>query len=201
MDLSYPHPRRRYLQNPHPLLTTFHPPSSDGPAPPPPDICNLALKKSATFHSPTSPSCKERDPILHIPSLPRRSPTCPTDLEAAIAAGDDRLVHILGAVDRSLSGVESFPCDSQSTLTTEDLPVPRFMLNAHVGGPDCMDIDQGSDWSRCSSPQPHVGRKHHTSDSGIGSTVTSSESSMPGDYPGMKQGNPPASLYSSLRVI
>lgn len=200
MNLSQPHPRRRYLQNPHPLLTSFHPSSSHGaaPSPPPPDNSNLALRKSATFHSPTSPSCKERDPILHIPSLPRRSPTCPKDLEAAIAAGDDRLVHILGAVDRSLSGLESFSSDNQSTLTTEDLPVPRFMLNAHVGGLDCMDIDQGSDRSRCSSSQLRGVRKHHTSDSGIGSTVTSSESSMPGDYVGMKQGNPPASLCSSL---
>lgn len=200
MDLSHPHPRRRYVPNAHPLLTSLQPPFNHEVAPTS-DHSNLPLRKSSTFHSPTSPSCKEDDPIIHIPSLPRRSPTCPKDLEAAIAAGDDRLVHILGAVDRSLSGQETFSSDSQNTLVAEDLPIPRFMLNAHVSDLDRMDIDQGSDHSCSSSPERRTTRKHHTSDSGIGSTVTSSEFSMRGDYAGMKQGKPPPWLSLSLPVI
>jgi len=146
-----------------------------------------SLKKSSTFHTPTSPS-GEHDPILNIPSLPRRSLTSSKDLEA-LTAGDDRIAQILGAVDRSLSGLETFSSDSQDTLVAEAHPVPLFMLHANVGDSDRMDIDH----DRSSTNPSHTRRsgymkKHHASDSGIGSTVSSSEASMSGKHAGMKRG-------------
>ena len=72
-------------------------------------------------------------------------------------------------MDRSLSGLESFTPDSQKTLRADDLPVPRFMLDAHVDDLDHMDVDKTEDSKLL------VRRKHHSSDSGIGSTVTASE--------------------------
>ena len=187
MDSLRSHPRRRFL-NDAPSAPTL---ITQGAVLSNPS--NQQLKKSATFHSPTTPPSQDEDPILNIPSLPRRSPTCRKDLEDAMATGDDRLAHLLGAVDRSLSGLESFSSRGQNTSLAEDLPVPRFLLNPPIADNDRMDVDHASDVSRATTPQPH--RKHHTSDSGIGSTISSSESSMPGDYAGMKQGRLLSSFY------
>lgn len=135
------------------------------------------LRKSATFNSPTSPPSQDNDPIVNIPLLPRRSPTCPRALEDAVAAGEKRAAILLGVVERSLSGLETFSTDSQETLRAEDLPVPRFMLDAHVAELDEMDVDQSPNYGP-SSRQQRATRKHHTSDSGIGSTVTGSDESL-----------------------
>lgn len=176
MTGSGPYARRRYLNSP--------PPTPTAPYLPPLHTHNdlhrfptesLSLTKSATFHSPTSPSSSEDDPILNIRYLPRRSSTCPKALEDAVAAGEKRAAHLLGAVDRSLSGLENFTTETQDTLRTQDLPVPRFMLDAHVGDLHQMNTDPTLD--RNDPHQVRKVKKHHTSDSGIGSTVTGSEQS------------------------
>ena len=131
-------PRRRYLNGetptsfPQPLRTHISPSTADS---------DRSLRKSSTFHSPTTPPAQDEDPILNVPSLPRRSPTCPKALENAVAAGERRIAHVLGVVDRSLSGLETFSNDSQETLRAEDLPVPRFMLDAHLSETDAMEVD------------------------------------------------------------
>ena len=179
-------PRRCYKSRGNPTFASCQPPSTCRPcqASPSPEA-NLPLRKSATFHSPKSPSSDD-DPILNIPLLSRRSPTCPKDLENAVANGEHRMQRILGVVDRSLSGQESFSSDSQETLRQEDLPVPRFMLDSHVGGPTYMDVDDPLDQPSCPKPQHRVAHHHHTSDSGLGSSVTSSEDSLSGDHAGMR---------------
>jgi len=139
-----------------------------------------SLKKSATFSSPKSPA-SEDDPILSISLLSRRSPTSPKDLEDAVTAGEQRITALLGSVDRCLSGLETFSSESQETLCPDDHPVPRFMLGAHVSDVDHMDIDNIVDPS---TPKPQERRKHHSSDSGIGSTVSDSEQSPPQDDAG-----------------
>ena len=187
----YVNPRRRHLRNPVTQTTPLQPSSS--PNAPTTLAHSHSLRKSATFHSPTSPRSEEHDPILSIPSLPRRSPTCHKTLEATLAAGDDRIAQIIGAVDRSLSGLQSFSSDSQETLVAEGLPVPLFMVNTNVDAPDRMELDQQSPTSQLQPYHPQAKRKHHHSDSGIGSTVSSSELSMSGDHAGVKQGMTPAS--------
>lgn len=94
--------------------------------------------------------------------------------------------RLLGVVDRSLSGLESFSSDSQETLRQEDLPVPRFMLGSHVDGPDRMDVDDPFDQPSFSKPQQQQAQHHHTSDSGLGSSVTSAEESLSGSHAGMR---------------
>lgn len=178
MTGARPYPRRRYLNDASP--------TSAAPYLPPLDTQNdpqrfptesLSLRKSATFHSPITPSSSDDDPILNVQFLPRRSSTCPRALEDAVAAGEKRVAHLLGAVDRSLSGLENFTTHTQDTLRAEDLPVPRFMLDAHVDNLDQMDTDPTPD--RSSDSRHHKKpQKHHTSDSGIGSTVTGSEQSL-----------------------
>ncbi len=192
MTSPQPNPRRRYLNRATPT-TSSCPSYNNHDYPGLPSIdANQPLKKSATFHSPTTPPSQDDDPIVNIPLLPKRSPTCPKALENAVAAGQTRIAHILGVVDRSLSGLETFSSDSQETLRAEDLPIPRFMLDAHVDKPDNMDIDQSPDLVPTPTRQHQPRRKHHSSDSGIGSTVTGSSASLSKDPAGMKEGLLPA---------
>lgn len=172
MTSPQPHPRRRYLNFTHPIITQLPSPRHDATT----QLNTIShLKKSATFHSPRSPPSTEHDPILSIPSLPRRSLTCPKTLENILAAHDKHIngiSQIIGAVDRSLSGSSSFSSENQDTIAGESLPVPRFMLDAHIDFDD-MNVDPlTQDTHKCPNQSNH---KHHSSDSGIGSTVSSSE--------------------------
>lgn len=132
---------------------------------------------------------------MSIPLLPRRSPTCPKTLENAVEAGERRIADLLGAVDRSLSGLEGFSTDSQDTLKADDLPVPRFMLDAHCVESDDMDIESSRDHVVLPERKIRVAHKHHRSDSGIGSSVTDSDE--------MKQdadeGHSPSAAVSEVR--
>lgn len=142
------------------------------------------LRKSSTFHSPTTPPAQDEDPILNIPRIPKRSPTCPKSLEDAVAAGERRIANLLSTVDRSLSGLDGFSTDSQDTLTpAEDYPVPRFLLDAHITGTERMDVDMQDEAAldedlTPAEPRSRYVRKHHRSDSGIGSSVTDPEEHM-----------------------
>ena len=199
MTSTQPNPRRCYKNRSTPTFASCQPSSTCRPCQSyPSSESNLPLRKSATFHSPKSlPS--DDDPILNIPLLSRRSPTCPKALESAVANGEHRMQRLLGVVDRSLSGLESFSSDSQETLRQEDLPVPRFMLDSHVGGPDCMDVDDPLDQpSSSKSQQRAVHHRHrHTSDSGLGSSVTSAEDSLPGDHAGTRKHHYPTSAITT----
>lgn len=129
---------------------------------------------------------------MNITLLSRRSPTCPKDLEDAVAASEQRIGQLIGSVDRSLSGLESFSTDSQETLRPDDLPVPRFMLGTqHTIASDRMDIDDSLD--RPSTPQLKQRWTHnrHSSDSGLGSSVSSTDESLSGHHAGMR--HPPPS--------
>lgn len=200
MTSTQPNPRRCYKTRGTPtfascqLSSTCHP-CQAYPSP----GSNLPLKKSATFHSPKSPASDD-DPILNIPLLSRRSPTCPKDLENAVANGEHRMQRLLGVVDRSLSGLESFSSDSQETLRQEDLPVPRFMLDSHVDGPDHMDVDKPLDQPSFSKPQQQQAHHHHTSDSGLGSSVSSAEEPFSGDHAGMRERYYPASAATKTYI-
>ncbi|KAI4261888.1 MAG: hypothetical protein L6R42_002924 [Xanthoria sp. 1 TBL-2021] len=192
-------PRRRYLNKdcPHP---TFSLPSSSHhhDAAHQQSSTNLPLKKSSTFHSPTTPPAQDDDPIVNIPLLPRRSPTCPKSLEDAVAAGEKRIQNLIGAVDRSLSGLETFSNDSQETLGAGDLPVPRFLLGARPNDPDHMDLDPSPNPASQRQFKQRPRRKHHSSDSGIGSTVTGSEDSASKVN---AANNSDVSIHSSVREI
>ena len=194
MDLSHTrsHPRRRHLHNSSPSIG-------------PPQFLSTSdastalaqtrpLKKSATFHSPSSPRSEAYDPILNIPSIPQRSPTCSKSLEAILASGESRIAQIIGAVDRSLSGLKSFSSDSQETLVAEGIPVPRFMVNTDVVAPGHIDLDPASPESHLRPRHREVRQKHHHSDSGIGSSVSSTKSSKSGDHVDLKKGMTLASI-------
>jgi len=174
--MAPPHPRRRALKDPSPTESSSHPSSPANltrcSSPVDPD---MTLRKASTFHSPKSPSSEDLGPVLDVPSLPKRSRTCPKTLEDVIAAGEKRMADLIGSFDRSLSGLDAMSIDSQATLRGEDLPLPRVVLDAHVVDVDMTEVDptsrRGQFGHRCQSQNV---RKHHTSDSGIGSTVSGS---------------------------
>lgn len=154
------HPRRRVLNRPPPSL------SGDLPS-------NLRLIKGETFHSTNRPH-SDRDPVLELKLLPRRSPTCPKALEA-IAAGQRRMAHILNRFDLdSLSTVDS-------SGPQDELPVPRGILKTHIKSQASVkDTSEKSQHSQ----DPKESRKkiqrvnHHTSDSGLGTSVGTSETML-----------------------
>ena len=193
-------PRRGYKTGVPPTSSLLHSPTNPHHArlQLDPD-CDRALKKSATFHSPKSPATED-DPIVHIPLLARRSPTSPKQLEDAVAAGEQRVSQLLGSVDRSLSGLQTFATDSQETVRPDEHPIPPFMLG--VTDQDHMDVDSDLDQALASKHQPH--HHHHSSDSGIGSSVTASEDTASrdnaGKHPHPKQSNPAATKTHSLQA-
>lgn len=185
MTSTHTNPRRRYITNAPPTLHSHYPSSTHHIIEP----TNSVLRKSSTFHGPTSPPSEEHDPILNIPSLPRRSPTCPKAMENAVAAGERRIANILGALNPSLAGLQSLSADSQDTLLADGLPIPAFLLDQGLIPKDTPDAD------RLHFHKARAVRKHHSSDSGIGSTVTGSEHSLVGDCAEVKQGITLSVLY------
>ncbi|KAI9927809.1 hypothetical protein ASPWEDRAFT_554745 [Aspergillus wentii DTO 134E9] len=160
------HPRRRPLKNAPPSLSTSSSPENHLPCRP-----EVRLRKGETFHSSSTPPSDDRDPVLSFRSLPRRSPTCPKSLEA-IAAGEQRMADILGRLSLNSPGSS----DSNEGQPGDDLPVPRGFLQAHIDSNTAMEKHS----KRTSTPPlapPAKARKshYHASDSGLGTSVSSSQ--------------------------
>lgn len=158
MSSSHDHPRRRYLNG-----SSSPTQSSSLRIATSPDGC-YSLRKSTTFSAPSSPSSDE-DPIMSIPALPRRSPTSSSDLE-----------NLVAAVDRSLSGLETFATKVDTNAAIRDQPTPRFFLEAHAE--DFRESICRPSETALNQPIHRNSRNHHSSDSGIGSSISASDSSM-----------------------
>ena len=187
MTTTQPNPRRCNKIRPQSTFASFQPTfTQDACLPHRPVDSNLPLRKSATFHSPKTPPSDD-DPILSIPLLSRRSPTSHKDLEDAVAAGEPRIAQLIGSVDRSLSGLESFSSDSQETLRQEETPIPRFMLGPHSNDSDRMDVDDSRESHTLPSKVPQrAGHTRHASDSGLGSSISATEESLLEEHAGMR---------------
>lgn len=134
----------------------------------------LALRKAATFHSPSTPPAER---TLPVPSLPRRSQTT---LEDVVEAHKRRVALTLGDIDRTLLSED---CDSTSPtrqpFRDESLPVPRGFIDhaavplSPVYEPIMSDIIT-SVGGRSLRPRRRVRRlSNHNSDSGLGSSIIS----------------------------
>ncbi|RDW86598.1 putative C2H2 transcription factor (Ace1) [Aspergillus mulundensis] len=153
------HPRRRPFRAVRPSLL---PAEEQSPSLPP-----LRLRKGETFN-PAILRKADRDPL--VPSLPRRSPTCPGALEA-IAAGQRRMTDILERLD----------LNSTTSDDNDDLPVPKGLLRLHLKS-QARREGPVEPRSRQPSPMPKeqsrkAQRAHcQASDSGLGSSISSAQS-------------------------
>lgn len=184
------HPRRRPLLTPPPCLS---PPEG-----------HFRIKKGETFHSPTSPPSKDRDPVMAVRLTPRRSPTCPDTLKA-IAAGEQRMANILDNFDLNSIGSSSPSSTSGASYSPHsdyDLPVPRGFLETKAGfnatpAPETSNKRPMMDSSRPNSPPAKRRQHEHLSDSGLGTSISDNQgiSADKGMAKGMS-----ASLSSCLTV-
>lgn len=154
------HPRRRPLRTTQSSVVPSEEQSPSFPS-------RLRLRKGETFN-PSILRASDRDPI--VPSLPRRSPTCPGALEA-IAAGQQRMAEILDRLD----------LNDVTPLTSEDkenLAAPKSLARLHLEARKEGSGERPRQTSPMSKERSRrAQRVHcHASDSGIGSSISSSQS-------------------------
>ena len=128
---------------------------------------NMVLRKGATFHSPTTPPSS---PELEFrpPPLPRRSQT---NLDDVIDAHRRRVALTLGNIDKSLAATDS--TTTSKALRDDSLPIPRGVLN-HTLDSSIMGKEPEVE-RRVLRPRTRRTSRHHESDSGLGTSIGSTE--------------------------
>ena len=158
-DSTRAHPRRR------PVINTTLAPEAESSS-----SSKMQLKKGETFNTPTSPPSSDRDPVLNIRSLPRRSPT---SLDA-ITASEQRMASILERLtlddqpeekSSSADDMDAVKPESNSADSTASKPSSEDGYNLFPVEKKEQEEQQQQD--------PEHG---HESDSGLGSSVSSRES-------------------------
>lgn len=126
---------------------------------------NMSIRKGDTFHVPHKNDQDLWDPLAAksksaaTPSMPSRSTTCPQSLEELlIGSGERRAADLLHRVDKAIATNSSLAL-GHVLSEPEVLPVPT--------------LDDDSDDGTAKRPQTHRSSCSHSSDSGIGSSVTS----------------------------
>ncbi|KAH7087210.1 hypothetical protein FB567DRAFT_444208 [Paraphoma chrysanthemicola] len=129
----------------------------------------MSLRKSGTFHSPTSLSTAFCG-LENQPFMPRRSPTSPESLEALLEQDPSvrRVADLLKDFDQKLAGHKASASGSNILADPEVLPVPSFVLDSATFDSTPMDIDSKPS---AAEHNPH----EHASDSGLGSSIGGSK--------------------------
>ncbi|GAB0136630.1 copper-binding transcription factor [Epichloe bromicola] len=132
----------------------------------------MALRKGATFHSPSSPVSSTSDDIFVPPRLSRAQ----THLDDVVDANRRRIALTLTDIDEALAKTEALSLYSpkpseKKALRDNSMPVPRGFLDLPVVDP------------ATASPEPErrvlrprsVRRSQQASDSGLGSSIASTK--------------------------
>ncbi|KAK0618300.1 hypothetical protein B0T17DRAFT_496373 [Bombardia bombarda] len=129
---------------------------------------NMALKKGATFHSPTSPSSSET--VFTPPPLPRRSQT---NLDDVIDSHRRRVALTLGDIDKTLTASQERSPSSSTRKAFRDnsLPIPRGVLD-HTLDTAFMTRETEPE-RRVLRPRTRRSSRYHESDSGLGTSIAS----------------------------
>lgn len=132
---------------------------------------NLALRKGATFHSPTTPPASPPTTAFKVPSLPRRSQT---NLDDVLDAHRRRAAMTIGHIEDSLATTNTASA-SRRSFRDNSLPIPRGVLGHTIlddaMAPNASSAEAEAD-RRVLRPRRRSSR-HHESDSGLGSSVAS----------------------------
>ncbi|KAI9171497.1 Zinc finger transcription factor ace1 [Paramyrothecium foliicola] len=131
---------------------------------------NMTLRKGATFHSPTSPASSSSD-IFVPPRLTRSQ----THMDDVVDANRRRIALTLSDIEQAFSNKEMSPASPKvhgsPTLRDNSLPVPRGFLDLPVVDPK-MAKQQAE--RRVLRPRSVRRNRHsHASDSGLGSSIAS----------------------------
>lgn len=163
VDTGRLHPRRRPNLNSN--LPTLQTESPSGTS-------KMPLRKGETFNTPTSPPSSDQDPILSIRSLPRRAPT---SLDA-ITSSEERMASILDRLT-----LDDSPEKKPSTVTKDDRTSSRKASGAGVTKTKSHEQSSKSNDENQSSPEDKktIVEEGHESDSGLGSSISSVESTSP----------------------
>lgn len=130
---------------------------------------SMALRKGATFHSPTSPISSDSDDYFVPPQLSRSQ----THLDDVVDANRRRIALTLNDIDEALAKTELLslsPTPKKKSLRDTSLPVPRGFLDLPVVDPAMAKPEPER---RVLRPRSVRRSKQHASDSGIGSSVAS----------------------------
>ncbi|ROW01660.1 hypothetical protein VSDG_02291 [Cytospora chrysosperma] len=126
---------------------------------------SMPLRKGLTFHSPTSPGSENS--TFRPPCLPRRSQT---NLDDVIDAHRRRMRMTLDSIDQTLTA--SQPETSPKTLVDKSFPFPEALHKHSVAM-----LDEPGKERRVLRPRSTLRRpaRHHDSDSGLGTSVGTSQ--------------------------
>lgn len=131
---------------------------------------NMALKKGATFHSPTTPPSSP-ETTFRPPSLPRRSHT---NLDDVIDSHRRRAALICGTIDKAMSTLrEDSP--QPSAFRDDNCPVPRGVLGHTI---DTMMGKEPEVERRVLRPRTRRPARYHESDSGLGTSIASASEKL-----------------------
>ncbi|KAI1208780.1 uncharacterized protein F4807DRAFT_133798 [Annulohypoxylon truncatum] len=133
---------------------------------------NLTLRKGATFHSPTTPpSSPPAATTFKVPSLPRRSQTT---LDDVVDAHVRRAALNIGKFEVTLSAIKAEPSSPSSSLPEDILPIPRGFLDHTIVGDTMSEEPSVAETERrVLRPRNRRSSRHHESDSGLGSSIAS----------------------------
>ncbi|KAF4336286.1 zinc finger transcription factor ace1 [Fusarium beomiforme] len=125
-----------------------------------------ALRKGATFHSPTSSSS-----TLDVAFVPPTLPRAQSHLDDVVDANCRRVALALNDIDEALSldQLSLSPKSKIKTLRDTSLPIPRGFLEGPIVDPKMTKEEE----RRVLRPRSVRHSRHHESDSGLGTSVAS----------------------------
>lgn len=124
-----------------------------------------ALKKGATFHSPTSPTATV-EAVFRPPSLPRRSQS---NLDDVLDSHRRRAALTISEIDKQLAGL-SLNQSPRKVLRDDSLPIPRGVLDHTL---DAVMAKEQEVQRRILRPRTRRTSRNHESDSGLGTSIAS----------------------------
>ncbi|KAF7544746.1 hypothetical protein G7Z17_g9702 [Cylindrodendrum hubeiense] len=147
---------------------------------------NMTLRKGATFHSPTSPSSSDLDLTFVPPRLSRSQ----SHMDDVVDANRRRIALTLNDIDEALSKTEQLSLSPKTpkakALRDTSLPVPRGFLDLPVVDPAMAKEAE----RRVLRPRSVRRSRHHASDSGLGTSVASTNEKRAADSTSKKDTKP-----------
>ena len=143
-----------------------------------------SLRKSPTFHSPTSPSSRSSTGTFTPPSIRR----CQTNLDDVVDAHVRRVALIVDDFDKSLSlsQTESDRAAPRRSYRDHSLPLPPGLIDLPVVDPS-MDQSNPSGRRTLRSRNRRTTSNNEVSDSGLGTSIASPSVKRAGGAQGTKK--------------